>query len=377
MSGSVHAALHVCKQLVARGVHVTIIGTAEPEDDLSHLRGQFAGVPAITFRRSFPDHYSNSATLLKWLRREIAAFDIVDVNGVFSFPVLYAALLSRRHRIPCIVRPHGSLDPFDLTKHATLKRVFGRAVVRRVLTSASAILTTSQQESERLVTFGAELRKTVAIPLPVQRQSFRADTGVTFRRARGIPDDAFVVLFLSRVDYKKGLEFLIPSLAAVKRVVPKLWFLLVGSGEPKFTKGVSHSIDLHGMRGWTTETGFLSGPEKAGALMAADMFALPSLNENFGIAVVEAMQAGLPLLISNQVYIHREVEAAGAGVVCEPTTVDCERALRSMATAEMNLAAMSESAVALTEGEFSPDVATDRLLRLYHDVSVTSNRGAA
>jgi glycosyltransferase involved in cell wall biosynthesis len=202
-----------------------------------------------------------------------------------------------------------------------------------------------------------------ALPVPSVAKSFAA--GASFRAQYGIPDDALVVLFMSRVDYKKGLEFLLPALAAAKREQSRLWFVLAGSGEPHFLAAIRKLIRQNGIERWTTETGFISGAAKQGALSAASLFALPSLNENFGIVLVEAMSAGLPLLVSDQVYISNEVVAAGAGVRCKPVVWSCAEALCELVAAPERLCVMGQLAKALAAERFGVERATNKLLDIY------------
>jgi glycosyltransferase involved in cell wall biosynthesis len=186
-----------------------------------------------------------------------------------------------------------------------------------------------------------------------------------FRAKHKIPKDAMVVLFMSRVDYKKGLEFLIPSLAVAKKKHPALWFVMAGSGDAEFVAGIRRLAQESGILPWMTETGFVSGADKQGALSAADLFGLPSLNENFGIVLVEAMSAGLPLLISDQVYIHSEVANAGAGAVCRPSVTSCQEALLAMLAEPERLREMGSRGLALAEGSFSVTRASQGMLDVY------------
>jgi glycosyltransferase involved in cell wall biosynthesis len=280
---------------------------------------------------------------------------------------LYAAWACRRSAVPYTVRPHGSLDPFDLRKHSLAKRLYGPLVVRPFLGGAAAVVLTSQLEANRVVTFGASPPK-VVIPLPIVGSEVHAD-GREFRERHGIPANATVVLFLGRVDPKKGLQFLVPSLAELKRSHPDLWFVLAGDGRRDEVAVVDAMLQAHDMAGWTVRCGFIGGREKQGALVASDLFALPSLNENFGIAVVEAMQAGLPVVISDEVYLHTELNAAGAAVVCRPAMSSCKDALESLLADSDLRRAMGARAREAASALFDPNVVLPQLLQLYRTIS--------
>jgi glycosyltransferase involved in cell wall biosynthesis len=359
MGGTARAPLDICAGLVDRGDDVLLVSTVSSGDDLTAVATEYERVPLRLFRRRFPRHNFRAPSLRRWLRANVADFDLVEIHGVFSFVPIYAAWACHRSSVPYTVRPHGSLDPFDLRKHALAKRVLAPVLFRPMLQRAVAVLLTSQIEADRLVTFGAEPRREVA-PLPVQRPLHSGD-GQTFRTARGIPPDAVVVLLLGRIHPKKGLQFLIPALASLKGLFPDLWFLLVGTGEKQHLDEVNRLLNDHAMASWTTWCDFLTGQPKQSAFAASNIFALPSLNENFGIAVVEAMYAGLPVLISTEVYIHDVVTDGGAGVACEPNVASCRSALQNLLRDQDARRRMGRDAPEVAQRHFAPHAAIGAL----------------
>ena len=158
----------------------------------------------------------------------------------------------------------------------------------------------------RVVPLGVKLDAFETLPSP---EEFRCRFPETAGRR--------IVLFLSRLHEKKGLDLLVPAFAAAKKTAPDLHLVLAGpdDGVLERTRAL---VAEHGVQDSTTFTGMLTGSDKLAAFAAASMFALPSYSENFGIAVVEAMAAGLPAIISDQVNIYREVGGHGTIVVpCE------------------------------------------------------------
>lgn len=364
LGGAVHAALNVCKFLAQAGWPVETVASYAPSDDVAYLTDGYPEFAKHRVPRSFPRRYFNAVALDAWLESNLRRFDVADLHGIFVQTTHRAARICRRHGVPYFVRSHGALDPFDLQKHALLKRLLGPVFVKPLLAGAAGVICTTQLEAERLVTFGANPKRCV-VPLPVPFATTSPEAGVGFRRQHGIPADAVVVLFMSRVDYNKGLEFLIPALPEVKKVQPKLWFVLAGTGEAGFLEQVRGWVRDAGISAWTTETGFISGATKQAAFSAANLFALPSFRENFGIVLVEAMSAGLPLLISDQVYIYKEVVAGGAGTVCTTSTVSCTQILRELVTDAGTLTAMGQRARHLAHSAFNVDSATRGLVDIY------------
>jgi glycosyltransferase involved in cell wall biosynthesis len=363
------AALGIARGLQHSGALVELAGTRTSADRLEYLERDFAALPRYLAARSFPVRFGNSTALVDWLQQNVKRFQIVDIHGMWAFPGWHAARVCASLGVPYVIHPHGALDPFDLRKKALLKRVLGPLWIAPMLARARAILLTAPLEAERLVTYGATVRRSI-VPLPVVLPSKLGDRAA-FRQRHQIPADALVVVFLSRVDYKKGLDFLIPALGRLKADFPKLWFVLAGSGTPEFVDRVRGWLAEHRVANFTREIGFASGSDKWDALAGADVFALPSLNENFGIVNIEAMHAGLPVLISDEVYLHPQITAAGAGLVCTPDRHSVEAVLRQLLDGSVDRLTLGRAGQTLVQKRYQVTAATDELLAIYRDVSGT------
>jgi glycosyltransferase involved in cell wall biosynthesis len=366
VGGALHAALGVCKFLTLDGHRADIAATSLPTDETNYLAETYPELKVFNFPRSFPARYANSDAFAAWFREHHSEYDLVEIHSLFTCIAWRAAWICAEVGKKYVVRPHGSLDPFDLQKHALLKRIVGPAVLRRLLGQSSGALLTTRLEAERLETYGGRVRRLVhALPVVL---SERIAAGGSFRHKHQIPGDARLVLFMSRIDYKKGLEFLIPAIGELHQEFPDLWFVLAGSGEGSFTQGIEQLLLRCGLSAKTRWVGFISGQEKADALAAADVFALPSRNENFGIVLIEAMNAGVPLLISDEVYIHREVSDAGAGVVCQPTSASVKSSLRGLLAGSVDLKVMGERGRRLVQERYLPEQATKSLIATYSSI---------
>jgi glycosyltransferase involved in cell wall biosynthesis len=260
------------------------------------------------------------------------------------------------------------LDPFDLKKHALLKRIMGPIFVRWLLKNSAGVVCASDLEAKHLVTYGAFPRRFV-VPLPVPLPETEGKREA-FRNRHKIPGDAQVLLFMSRVVPNKGLDFLIPALARLKAEFPKLWFVLAGTGASDFVAQVHSWIDETGIRPFTTEVGFVSGQEKLDALAAANIFTLPSEKDSFGIVIIEAMYAGLPLLISNEVYISQDIANAKAGIICSPDVDSVTRHLRTMLDGSVDLRAMVEQGRLLVQTRYQPEVVTETMVKIYEAITM-------
>mgnify|MGYP001600330850 CR=1 FL=1 len=366
LGGSVQATLGICKHLACAGEAVEAGGSIGPLDLLDHLDRDFPEFVTHRFPRTFPKKYANSAVFDEWFAKAVSRYDLVEIHAIFSALTLRAAQICRRVGKPYLVRPHGSLDPFDLQKHAMLKRVVGPTFIHPLLQGSAAVLLTTQLEADRLETYGAKVKKHV-LPLPVSLPEMKGEREA-FRSRHGIPADASVVIFMSRIDYKKGLDFLIPALGRLKAEFPNLWFILAGTGEPSFTAQVDTWLNAYGVGSFTTKTGFVSGQDKQDVFAAADMFVLASLNENFGIVNIEAMHAQLPVLISSEVYIRDEISSAGAGLVCLPEVESVTLNLRRLLESPSVRKEMGRRGAGLVSDKYRPEAATRSLLDVYREI---------
>jgi glycosyltransferase involved in cell wall biosynthesis len=161
------------------------------------------------------------------------------------------------------------------------------------------------------------------------------------------------------------LDLLLEAFARVRKRGPEIALVIGGSGSRQFEAALRRQAAQLGLEGDVYWAGFLSGSEKLAALADADVFILPSYSENFGVAAIEAMASGLPVIISDRVGIQREVAAAGAGVVvtCEPESV-AEAILGLVADPALR-AELGARGRRLVRDRFSVQVTTDELVRLY------------
>ncbi|MBD2458452.1 glycosyltransferase [Nostoc sp. FACHB-87] len=313
--------LGLAPALAKEGVKVTILTTdsngdtgQQPLDVPLNRPIQQDGYEIIYFRCAPFRRYKFSLELLNWLKIHAKEFDIAHIHALFSPISSAAATVCREKKLPYILRPLGTLDPADLQKKKQLKKLYVELIERQNLAGAAAIHFTSEQEAKISARFGVKT-KDLVIPLgvkPTQRISASA-----VRSQLGIPEDVPLVLFMSRIDPKKGLNLLIPALEKLLADNHKFHFVLAGTNpqDPDYENKIKFQIENSSLRSHTTITGFVSGELKAGLLQAADLFVLPSYYENFGIAVAEAMVAGIPVVISDQVHIWQQVSDSQSGWV--------------------------------------------------------------
>jgi glycosyltransferase involved in cell wall biosynthesis len=276
------------------------------------------------FRCSPFRRYKFSAGLLNWLGQHGQDYDIAHIHALFSPLSTAAATVARWQKLPYIMRPLGTLDPADLQKKKQLKQLYGNLWEKPNLHGAAAIHFTSPMEAEVSHRFGAATQDLV-IPLGVEPlpELTAAEKQETLHQL-GVSTDQPIVLYLSRLDPKKGFDLLLPALEQLAKQGIPFQFVLAGGNpqNPAYERAVTDQIERTMLRDRTTRTGFVTGKAKAALLQTADLFVLPSYYENFGIAVAEAMMAAVPVVISKGVYIWPNVADSDSGWVCDTLTVE-------------------------------------------------------
>jgi glycosyltransferase involved in cell wall biosynthesis len=328
--------LGLSKALAEAGVDVTIlttdsngdVGQAALEVEFDRPVSQY-GYQIRYFRCSPFRRYKFSLGLLRWLATHAKAYDLAHIHALFSPVSSLAATVARSQGLPYILRPLGTLDPADLQKKRQLKQLYAAVLERPNLAGAAAIHFTSDQEAKISERFGT-LSRDLVLPLGVKPVVPNLQARQSIRDRYQIPDRRPLVLFMSRLDPKKGFDLLIPALQQLVTEGQDFHFVLAGSNaqDPDYERQIAQQIQGSALAERTTIAGFVSGEQKAALLQAADAFVLPSHYENFGIAVAEAMVAGVPVVISDQVYIWEQIQQSESGWVCDCTVAGLVTQLR-------------------------------------------------
>ena len=262
-----------------------------------------------------PDYFRTSRPLASALNERLKSFDLVHVHSLYLFTTLATGFFAHRHKVPLIIRPHGTLDPYIYPRHRGRKRVVEWLYQNRMFRRAAAVhyTTTEERELAAPFTFG---RPGFVTPLGLNIDDYRPlPARGTFRARHPETRGKTIFLFLGRINFKKGLDVLAKAFGQVARERDDVHLVIAGPDNDALKPKVEGWLKAEGVLDKTTFTGMLVGEAKLAALTDANLFVLPSFSENFGIAVIEAMACGLPVLISDKVNIWREIDAAGAGKV--------------------------------------------------------------
>lgn len=259
--------------------------------------------------------YGVSPSLVATLRRSMDRFDLVHIHWLYDFACIAAARVALAARVPFVVQPSGSLDPHLLQKNRWIKRAYLATAGRPLLTRAEAVVFTTEQE-RTLAEYGPR-RPEWVVPVGLDASTFTPlPRAGTFRASHAAINGPFL-LFVGRLSRQKGLDLLIAAFARVARARQELWLVLAGPDPDGYGARLRTLAEQLGVQHRVIFAGLLPHETKLAAYVDAELFVLPSYAENFGAVVTEALACGLPVVISNQVNIHREMAAAGVATVVE------------------------------------------------------------
>lgn len=321
--------------------------------------------PCSPFRR-----YKFSWGLLRWLYSHAGNYDIAHIHALFSPVSTTTARICRNRQLPYILRPLGTLDPADLQKKRQLKQIYGNLWEKGNLAAAAAVHFTSFQEAKISHRYGVKTND-IVIPLGVDILDSFPVKGKA-REKLGIPADLPLLLFMSRIDPKKGFDLLIPALEKLLAMGLKFHFILAGSNpqDPIYERQIIEQIKSSPLGENTTVAGFVKGDLQLELLTDADLFVLPSYYENFGIAVAEAMAMGLAVVISDQVHICDNVEKYQAGWITSPNIEDLTSQLKLALESPQERKTRGDNARQLVKQEYSWDVIAQQMLTAYQQLII-------
>jgi glycosyltransferase involved in cell wall biosynthesis len=212
--------------------------------------------------------------------------------------------------------PHGMLDPYSLSVKGMKKTLYLQAFERHNIASAQRMIYTTPEEQRLAELSGLRMPEGRLIPLgasasAMPRNILRSQFLAKFPRAAG----RRILLFLGRLHRKKGLDRILNCLPALKRAIPDVLLVIAGDGDAAYTQHTKQRVSASGLDDCVMFTGRLDGELKWASFASAELFLLPSRQENFAITVAEAMQMGVPVVITDRVNTWPYVKEAGAGIV--------------------------------------------------------------
>lgn len=290
--------------------------------------------PRYALNQSYLGAFAFSPKLWKWLRANLHRYDGVVMHGIWTFPGIAVRIAARRAGKPYGIFVHGALDPWFDRQYPMkrLKKLLFWPFQYPVFRDAKAVFFTADAERDlALTSYKPNKWESAVVRLGISDPEAGAVDPAAqiaaFHRAMPALQGRRYLLFLSRIHTKKGCDLLIDAFAKVASSVPDVDLVMAGPDQEGAQSALQRAARQLGIESRVHWPGMIQGDAKWGALRACEAFVLPSHSENFGIAIVEALAVGRPVLISNQVNIWQEIQADGAGLVEDDTPEGTERLL--------------------------------------------------
>ena len=319
--------------------------------------------------------YAYCSGLSSWLKENLLRFDVVIIHGLWLYNsygtyLVWQSFKKQHTRIPKLyIMPHGMLDPYfqeapERKLKAIRNRIFWRFLERKVVNGVDGLLFTCEEElllaRRTFRTYNPKTEINIGYGIQIPPKTTSSHISRFHEKCPEVRSKSYW-LFLSRIHSKKGVDILIKAYLRLKKessCIPDL--VIAGPGlNTKYgnrLKKMAKGSSIH-------FPGMLEGAEKWGAFSGCEAFILPSHQENFGIAVVEAMACRKPVLISKQVNIWREIEAAHAGLICEDNDDGILEMLKYWTNEEEeNKKSMGERSAIVFQNNYAMDKAAERMI---------------
>jgi glycosyltransferase involved in cell wall biosynthesis len=322
LGGPTQAVLSMVKALRDNGIDAEIATTHFGGDACLDVplnsRVEYHQVPIWFFAHgSFPGkEFLFSAPLTRWLWQHLPHYDLVHTHYLFSYAPSCAGVIARHYGIPYVARTIGQLAPWALAQSRLKKQIYTALLERHHLNQAAALHCTASAEAEDASNFGIH-RPKIVLPLGVNPPQPLSDAKTQLRDRYNIPAQTPIILFLSRLHYKKRPEVLIQAAQQLTTEGQDFHVILAGTGESSYVQTLVQQVNDLNLSAKVTFAGFVVGTDKDLLLQGADIFALPTFSENFGIVLAEAMIAGLPIVTTPGVQISPDILKFKAGLIVE------------------------------------------------------------
>lgn len=319
--------------------------------------------PISNFYREF------SIDMYQYLKKHIHRYDVIHMHGIWHFGSLAPFLIPSNAVM--VITIHGLLDKWAVAHSKWKKDLVTLLYQRRLLGRADLIQINNTDEEEDVIRYlGYRPKNMVIVPngmkLDEYTRSHLPAKGI-FRAKHGIRTDQQMVLFMGRLNIKKGLDLLLPAFNKVHEQLPGAILILAGPDDG-YQAETEEFIRKHNLGDRIKLVGMLTDTIKKEALADADLFVLPSYSEGFSIAVLEAMTSGVPALVSDRVgfgdYIGRYEAAFLAPLNSEGVAEGLLKILQDRTYAE----AIANRAYNMVTENFDIRVVANQLLEEYKKV---------
>jgi len=315
LGGVVRAVLDWCTVLASRGHEVILVAYDSP-DVPSDWNGQNAKPKVIRIPAASRPNFFVPKQAVKIWRDVLAAGGVAHLHTPWTASNLQMSRIAREMGVPYIVSIHGMLDDWSMSQRGLKKRLFLTMAGRRYLRAAARLHYTAETERQQ-----AQPRvpgsNGIVIPYLVDLAPFQSLPGPEPAHAAfpALAGDEPKLLFLSRLHEQKGLPLLIDAAALLRQKGRQFKLLVAGTGSAEYERQLREQTRKLNLENVVSFLGLVTGVEKISLYQSADLFILPTRQENFGLVLIEALAAGAPVVTTRGTDIWQDIASAGGTIV--------------------------------------------------------------
>lgn len=374
--GPVRCIAELCEALAKLDCSVTVLTSNVNGDELLDVPLErpvdVDGVEVIYYpiTRIPPKNFFYSPALARACHEKTGISDIVILQTMFTHTMGPAVTACKRADVPYIVQPHGQLLPWSLKQKRLKKMIYQKLVGRSYLEQAAALHCTDPVEAEWIEHLGIKTPK-IIVPNGIDTEYYvQLPPRGWLRQKYHIPKDAKVLLFLGRLHPKKRPDIAVDVLAAAQSLPGETHLLLAGPDEMGLIPQLHAQAQRLGCEKHFHVTGLLQNEEVLSAMADVDLLLMPSepQSENFGMSALEAMAAGLPVLVSDGVPVGYWAEKAGAGCMVPCTRESFRQAACEMLGDAKRLKEMGRRGQILARENFDIGIIAKEMLAQYQAI---------
>ncbi len=372
IGGPVKYTHDLCKALAGRKLGVSVFTTTIGSYSIPGpfpFKDNIDGVD-ITYFPSGPfKRYNYAYGISKAIKEMIQDYDIAHISSVFSYTTFAACSICRKSNTPYILNPFGALDKDMLNlRSALIKKAYIKFIEKKNIEAAAFIHVASDYEKNRLKELGFKNRIEV-IPPGLNLLEYNRQDDILRIRYPELKGKK-IVLYLGRIHPKKGIGMLLEAFRKVIAQRDDVYLVIAGPVNNAYAKKMISLVNKESiLKRRVIFTGILLGAGKTGAFFASDIFILPSYGENFGIAALEALACGLPVLLTKETGLSSDLKESGAGLIFKREVSDISKNIERLISNPDLREAMSSRGRELVRKRFDLEVTVDRMVSLYESIA--------
>ena len=367
--GPIYSVHNLCRNLVERKHEVDVYTTnVDGDQNRNVVEGEVVdldGVKVRYFACQYVRRLYYSSAMMKALRVHAKDYDLIHLHSVFLWPTWAAARMARRNNVPYILSPRGMLvKELIMRKNRILKTVWITLIERNNIAGAATVHLTSDAERNDLSAFVFRIAGTVVIPNGVENLMDWNKNEVS-KDILEVIENQPLVLFLGRINWKKGLDRLIKAMTFMQDVQ----LVIAGNDEEDYLPGLQRLVAENNLE---SHVSFVprnvSGADKEALYAAAKVFVLPSYSENFGNTVLEAMIRSVPVVVTPEVGAAEVVQNSCSGLVVDGDPKIMGNAIRELLGDESEMARMGVAGKVEAESNYTWSKISESMSQLYDSI---------